>query len=243
MEKIDVCIITYNRLEYLKLCVWSTIASTAIDYRLWVFDDNSSDGTKEWLGEMKRLGKVDEVVINEENLGSAKTINKAVELTSSSIIGIISDDIWVHRGWDKACLEILETYEDCGLVSFWNYPIQKTRKAHKKINENVYKIQNIGVAGLMITRELYNYVGGYYLPDDLKMGYFSKSFNKKATQASIKRKYQYLTVPCYGEQMDRNNPGSDKKYPPKLSHEHLYQVYNKSRSVFKKEHRSRPSEV
>lgn len=233
-EPMDICVVTYNRLAYLKNCVWSIIASTKIPYRLIVISDNSTDGTTEWLNEMKHHGKIDEVIINSENLGSPKTINKVIEFSKSKLVAVISDDIWIHRGWDQACLKIFNQFDDCGMVSFWNYPVEKR---HTKINNEVYKIQAIGVAALVLNRELYNAVGGYSLPADLKMGYFSRIFCKKAVDTKIKRKYQYLTNPCYAEQMDRHNPGSTEPLPPKLNQEYLYREYNVRRNSEKRKHK------
>lgn len=232
---IDICVVTYNRLAYLKNCVWSILASTKIDYRLTVISDNSSDGTNEWLKEMKAYGKIDTVIINEENLGSPKTINRVIRSTKSDIVAVISDDIYVHRGWDHACLKTFKDFNDCGMVSFWNYP---TESRHKKVNSTTYKIQSIGVAALMITRELFDSVGGYTLPADLKMGYFSRIFCKKAAGANVIRKHQYLLAdPNYAEQMDRNNP-IDKHLPkPILNQEYLYSNYNKRRGVEKTRHK------
>jgi glycosyltransferase involved in cell wall biosynthesis len=55
IKNIDICVVTYNRLEYLKLCIWSILASTKINYRLFVLSDCSTDGTNEWLLEMKKM--------------------------------------------------------------------------------------------------------------------------------------------------------------------------------------------
>lgn len=231
---IDICVVTCNRLEYLKNCIWSIIASTKIDYRLIVIDDNSSDGTAEWLNNMKKLGKIDQAIINDENLGSPSTINKVIRASKSNVVAVISDDIWVHRGWDIKSFKIFTEFKDCGMVSFWNFPVGNH---HLKIRKDAYKIQSIGVAALLLSRELFDAVGGYELPSNLKMGYFSKIFCKKATSTKLKRKYQYLTYPYYAEQMDRNNPGTEGP-KPKLNQEHLYSEYNKRRGVEKNKHKN-----
>lgn len=46
---VDICVVTYNRLQYLQNCIWSILASTRIKYRLFVISDNSTDGTNKWL--------------------------------------------------------------------------------------------------------------------------------------------------------------------------------------------------
>ena len=122
-KTVDMCVVTYNRLEYLKLCVWSILASTKIPYRLFVISDNSTDGTNEWLLEMKKLGKIDEVIINSKNLGSAESFNRVIRATSSEYIVMTCDDMWFHRGWDTACLGILNKFKNSGIITFFNFPI------------------------------------------------------------------------------------------------------------------------
>lgn len=234
-DKMDICVVTYNRLAYLKNCIWSILASTKIEYNLTVISDNSNDGTNEWLLEMKNHGKIDNVIINDENLGSPQTINKVIRSTSSKLVTIISDDIYIHRGWDIACLKTFKDFDNCGMVSFWNYPFEAR---HNKINSNTYKIQSIGVAAVMLNRELFDAVGGYSLPNNLKMGYFSRIFCKAAANTNIKRKHQYLLDPYYAEQMDRNNPRDSHLPPPKLSQEWNYKEYNKYRGIEKTKHKN-----
>ena len=235
-KKLDICVVTYNRLEYLKLCVWSILASTKVDYRLFVISDNSTDGTNEWLLEMKDLGKIDEVIINPENLGSAESFNKVIRATSSEYFVMTCDDMWFHRGWDHACLRILKEKQDCGLVTFFNFPINPNDTQLKVINDHTYFRQSTGLGSTMINRELFDATGGFFLPEGLKMGYFAREFCKKTAGTKLSRKKQYLTNPFYSEQMDRHNPGSTEKLPPKLSQEHFYTEYNNRRGSEKQKY-------
>jgi len=237
-ETLDICVITYNRLEYLKNCVWSILASTKVKYRLFIIDDGSEDGTSEWLDEMKSNGKIDDYFINNPNMGSPGTCNRAMLETKSKLVAIISDDIWVHRGWDIESLKVYENNHDCGMVSFWNFPIDRFKNRNTIKIGKAYRHQSIGVAALILDRELFNAVGGYELPRGLKMGYFSAPFCKKASGVKISRRHQYLLDPYYAEQMDRNNPGETHLPPPKLNQEYLYKDYNKRRSDFKNRHRT-----
>jgi glycosyltransferase involved in cell wall biosynthesis len=230
---LDICIVTYNRLEYLKLCVWSILASTKQKYRLFVISDNSNDGTNEWLTEMKSLGKIDEVILNSENLGSAASFNKVIRATNSEFFVMTCDDMWFHRGWDEAVIQILNEFRDCGMVTFFNFPINPNDSQLKIVNDHTYFRQSTGLGSTLISRRLFEEIGGLFFPEGLKMGYFAKGFCKSAAQAKSTRKKQYLTNPYYAEQMDRRNPGSTDESPLKLSHEHLYREYNAIRSLEK----------
>jgi len=234
IKNIDICVVTYNRLEYLKLCIWSILASTKINYRLFVLSDCSTDGTNEWLLDMKKNGKIDEVIINDENIGTANSFNKVIRSTDSEWFVMSCDDMYFHRGWDDAAINLIKRFDDCGISSFWNYPynIKPHSLNCKIIGDDVYYVKTTGLAGSIINRELFDIVGGFFTPPGIKMGYIANPFCKKSLLSNLKRNKQYGTIPFYSEQMDRNNPGYDapKLPPPKLSQEYLYTNYNKRRN-------------
>jgi glycosyltransferase involved in cell wall biosynthesis len=238
-NKLDICIVTYNRLPYLQNCVWSILASTQVDYRLTVLSDNSTDGTNEWLLEMKSYGKIDNVIINEENLGTAASFNRAINSTSSEFFVMACDDMWFHRDWDHASISLLNTHKDAGIVTFFNFPINPTDSQLKKISDAAYYRQSTGLGASLIKRELFDKAGQFQLPEGLKMGYFARDLCKRALGVNIKRKKQYLTNPFYAEQMDRHNPGSTNPNPPKLSQEYLFKEYNIRRSSEKNKFKNR----
>jgi len=235
IDTLDICVVTYNRLEYLKLCVWSILASTKVDYRLFVISDNSTDDTNEWLLEMKSLGKIHEVIMNSENLGSAKAFNCVIDSTDSEYFVMTCDDIWFHRGWDTESLKIFKEFKDCGIVTFFNIPQLKSYSQSSKINERVHKIQSTGLGASIVHRELYLAANKFQMPTGVKMGYFAGPFCMRADKTSLIRKKQYVTVPEYAVQMDRYNPGGVGR--PILNHEHLYSEYNKMRHSEKNKYR------
>ncbi len=49
----DIIITTYNRKEFLKITIESLIEKTGVNYRLFIFDDCSTDGTQEYLLSLK----------------------------------------------------------------------------------------------------------------------------------------------------------------------------------------------
>ena len=232
-EVVDICIVTYNRLPYLKKCVWSILASAKVPYRLIVLSDNSTDGTNEWLIEMEKFKKIDKVLINDQNLGTAKSFNRAISETSSEYFVMACDDMWFHRGWDTACKDILNKHKDSGIITFFNFPINPNDTQLKKVSDIAYYRQSTGLGASMINRELFFKAGAFQLPEGIKMGYFARDLCKRAVSTGMRRCKQYLTIPYYAEQMDRHNPGSTEKNPPKLSEEHLFNHYNERRTLEK----------
>jgi len=236
-KKLDICVVTYNRLEYLKLCVWSILASTKVDYRLFVISDNSTDGTNEWLESMKSFGKINDFIVNSKNLGSAQSFNKIIDMTSSEYFVMACDDIWFHRGWDTSSIKIFNRFSDCGIVTFFNIPQLKSYDQSTKIDATTHKIQVTGLGASIVSRELYTAVGKFSMPTGIKMGYFAGPFCKRADLTKLVRRKQYVTVPEYAVQMDRYNPG-EKGRPP-MHQEYLYSEYNSRRASEKTKFKNR----
>lgn len=65
-NKIVCVVVTYNRLTLLKKCIKSLKNQTYSDFDILVVNNDSKDGTKEWLSQQENL-----IVINQANLGGA----------------------------------------------------------------------------------------------------------------------------------------------------------------------------
>lgn len=66
MKSIACIVVTYNRLNLLKRCVNSVRNQKLNDFDLFVINNGSTDGTKEWLESQRDL-----ITINQDNLGGA----------------------------------------------------------------------------------------------------------------------------------------------------------------------------
>lgn len=70
--KLLICLITFNRLEYTKKTLKSLLGTIDVPYYLVVSDNNSTDGTKEWL---KEDGPQDLLVPNPKNFYPGRACN------------------------------------------------------------------------------------------------------------------------------------------------------------------------
>ena len=223
---LDIILVTHNRKVYLERCVWSIIASTQVEYNLTVIDDFSKDGTKEFLEDLQSRGLIN-YIRNEKNLGTTKSLNKAINQTKASWFVVIQDDMYLYRGWDKACLDIIDNFEDCGIVSFYDWArLLRDNEPTEKINKTTLKAQRSGMACSFILRDLYTTTGGFKLRPGDKMGYFSTPFCRRVRECSHPRNQHYFPIPLYAHHMD--DPDS------KLCEESSLKEYSKMRSIEKK---------
>jgi glycosyltransferase involved in cell wall biosynthesis len=178
--------------------VASIIAGTTYPYKLWVIDDCSKDGTKEWLVEQRSAKKVDAIILNKSNIGTVKCFNKIISTAPGNWVVFANDDMWFHRYWDWACMDIAITFDDCGAISFYNYTNNKVMKA---IRAGVNKAVSTGLGATMIYRNTWDKMGGFNLGGKL-MGFFASKFCIGMSRLRIKRKIIYCPVPHYATNMD-----------------------------------------
>jgi len=202
--KLDICIVTYNRLEYLKKCIWSIIASTSCQYRIFVIDDHSPLDTQEWLISMQERRLIHTIILNDKNLGTATNFNKIIDASDSDWFVMANDDMYFYRYWDCACLDIINHYKDCGLVSFYNYTRYNLDPGVEKLN-HVLRVPRTGMGATLVLRDLYEQAGKFNLPKHKIMGFFASKFCQAASKVALGRNRHYATVPHYAAHMDLND--------------------------------------
>lgn len=112
----EITIITasYNYEKYIKETIESIIAQTYTDWELIVIDDCSTDNSVEVIKSFKdsRI----KLVVNEENLGLAKTLEKAVKMAKGDWIAFLeSDDLWTKNYLEEK-IKIIEKYPNIALI-------------------------------------------------------------------------------------------------------------------------------
>ena len=81
VKNTSIIILTYNQLKYTKLCVESIRNNNLLGtYEIIVVDNNSTDGTVEWL--KSKRDKDFKIILNEENKGFPKGCNQGIEIAN-----------------------------------------------------------------------------------------------------------------------------------------------------------------
>jgi GT2 family glycosyltransferase len=104
-RKTSIIILTYNNIVYNHICIDSIRKYTKQDtYEIIVVDNNSTDGTRDWLKEQKDIV----VILNDENVGFPKGCNIGIEHSQSEndIMFLNNDTVVTPRWLDnlKTCL-------------------------------------------------------------------------------------------------------------------------------------------
>lgn len=104
--KVSVVILCYNNLQRCtKNCIESILKSkNEISYEVIVVDNNSTDGTKEWVTSIAESHPEIKPVFNQANLGFAKGNNEGIKKCTGKFVVLLNNDTLVSDFWlDKLC--------------------------------------------------------------------------------------------------------------------------------------------
>ena len=120
----SIVVVTYNNLDYTRLCLDSIRANTfSPRYEVIVVDNASSDGTREYLQQLAGV----RVILNEENEGFARANNQGVAASSGHHVVLLNNDTVVPRGWSCRLLRHLQDRGIGMVVAVTNYSGNESR--------------------------------------------------------------------------------------------------------------------
>ena len=110
----SIVILSHNKLPYTQACISSireyTVPNT---YEIIVVDNNSSDGTKEWLEKQNTI----RCIYNSENLGFPVGCNQGMNISCGDTVVLLNNDTVVTKNWLSLLLDSLYSSNEIGAVS------------------------------------------------------------------------------------------------------------------------------
>jgi len=115
--KVSVVVLTYNNLALNKACIDSILGNTAYpNYELLIVDNDSSDGTKEYLKALSEQNITNvRVFLNAKNLGFAAGNNVGMKKAEGDYVILLNNDTIVTRGWMTSLVKHIEMRKGIGL--------------------------------------------------------------------------------------------------------------------------------
>jgi len=161
---ISVIIPTYNRKHTLPRAVNSVLKQTYEPFEIFVIDDGSTDGTKEWFPEEYPFVKY----FYQENLGVSSARNNAIQISKGNWIAFLdSDDEWFPKKLENQIKLINNSkgYKFCHTNEIWirNGVRVNQMKKHQKYGGKIFKkcldICRISPSSSLINRSIFNDIG------------------------------------------------------------------------------------
>lgn len=119
---VGIMLTTMNQLELTKKAIKSLIQNTSYPYELVIVDNNSNDGTQEWVKEQGF-----EIIEFKENTSLTEALNAGIRFFLNKENEFKAYDIaWIHNdmefypNWLTALVKYLEEHPECGRVSSHN---------------------------------------------------------------------------------------------------------------------------
>ncbi|MBB5336841.1 glycosyltransferase [Pectinatus brassicae] len=111
--KTSIIILTYNKLEYTKLCINSIRYYTAgNDYEIIVIDNGSTDNTAEWLKQQNDIISI----CNKANKGFSGGCNQGIKIATGTEILLLNNDTIVVPNWLSNLKKALYSSNKIGAV-------------------------------------------------------------------------------------------------------------------------------
>ncbi len=172
LPKISVVMSTYNEKEvFLRQAIESILSQTYSDFEFLIGMDNpENESIKQVLREYERCDERIKVVINEQNIGLARTLNKLISMASGEIIARMDADdrsepdrlekqlcYMYDNGADIISCDVLVIDED-------NHVLQEMKNlpsTDKKV-KRILKYNNcVPHPGWLVKKNVYSVLGGY----------------------------------------------------------------------------------
>ncbi len=176
--KISIIVVTFNNLEYTKLCLESITKNTGYpNYEIIIVDNDSCDGTLEFIEKYKINQNNIIIINNNKNLGFAVANNLGVNVSNGNYLVFLNNDTIVTPGWLHRLYQHLVKNPSVGMVG----PVTNAIGNEAKIEVDYTKLEDINYfavrraekyAGIsftirvlalyccMISRELFVRLGG-----------------------------------------------------------------------------------
>jgi glycosyltransferase involved in cell wall biosynthesis/GT2 family glycosyltransferase/SAM-dependent methyltransferase len=124
--KLVVAILTYNALEFTKRCLASIARHTNVPHHVFVLDNASTDGSREWLAGVSD-GRV-HVTLGDRNLGVPAGRNALIRtalptLRDDSVLVFLDNDVEVGERWYEPIFAALDSDPRAGIAGEAGHPI------------------------------------------------------------------------------------------------------------------------
>lgn len=163
---VNIVMVTFNRLAFTRQAIGSILRTTDWPYRLTVVDNGSSDGSQEYLKELRRKGLIHNLILNPENLGVARAANQGwlAEPGAAFMLKYDNDIVMQQPGWLSPMIRVCDALPGVGALAYnfeaTSYPLVEIKGLRVRPNLR----RSLGGACLLIPEATHAALG-YWTED------------------------------------------------------------------------------
>jgi glycosyltransferase involved in cell wall biosynthesis len=115
---IEIAFVAFNRIGYTRLALESLLADSSEEFDLSIWDNGSTDGTRDYL-EGLNDPRIVRKVLSQKNLYITGAANEIFSQSKADLLAIVPDDFLTTPGWTRPLASVHAEVPEAGLVSCW----------------------------------------------------------------------------------------------------------------------------
>ena len=118
---IELAFVTWNRLEYTRLALSRLLSDPDEEFRLSIWDNGSTDGTRDYLRDEVDDPRVHDITFSDENVGQIVAVNTIWSSSQADLLGKVDNDCLQTSGWTRTLAAAHHDIDRLGVVACWHY--------------------------------------------------------------------------------------------------------------------------
>jgi len=106
-----------HRMDVLRLCIESLIATAGEQVDLMVFDNASSPQVVAYLTRLKAEGRIQYLLLSSRNIGKMDALRMMTRAAPGEVLAYTDDDVLFLPGWLEKHLQILDAFPQVGMIT------------------------------------------------------------------------------------------------------------------------------
>lgn len=138
--KLLIVVISHNRLNYTKRTMQYLFYTLTVDNYIIMADNASTDGTQDYIKELYRSGKINDLLLFNENHYPGKATNEGwatgLDDYDATHLMRLDNDMLLKKGWDKAAESYFKAIPELGQLGIDHEAIEHPRAALRELKIN-----------------------------------------------------------------------------------------------------------
>jgi GT2 family glycosyltransferase len=182
--QVNITLTSYNRLACTKRCLASLAQTAGVSYTLTVVDNNSSDGSREYLASLFEAGEIGRLFLCKYNAGVSVAANLGWASVDAPYYVKLDNDVeLLHPEWLSNLIELANLAPDTGSMAYY---IETWRKESEQ--GTYFDVPRSVGSCMLIPREVHERLG-FWNEDYGLYGIEDSDFGTRVTAAGLKNRY------------------------------------------------------
>ena len=139
--KLLIAMITYNRLRYSQRTLDELLDTIKVPHYIIAVDNASTDGTKLWLADQKAAGRINDLIINDDNLYPGEATNIGwerglIDYPEATHLMRLDNDMSFKAGWDTMAEEYFKKIPELGQLGLDHEAIEHPKAKLRELEIN-----------------------------------------------------------------------------------------------------------